>query len=299
MPCRTALLLRAQAVPRMPRSRARTQDAILVPPTGHPRHPPEALRPQRVRPQPASRPFCCAAAAAPRVSVVALEAVLTRRSTPLRSIAISRHDAAVRFPVRGLDLSPLVHATDADLDASSSAVYDLRGVVVRACASGPRAPVWRTHGAPAPASPQNHLGGIGGGHYVAHALHPARGTWFCFNDANVTEVRACRGAAIEVVEDPRTRASHPRDLPSAARGSCSRQRRARAGNGGAGGGPARQRLHPGVRPPSSPAPHRRFPLRAAGVSTTCSGRRCAAGADVFVCAEARLGADRRSLAASC
>jgi len=37
---------------------------------------------------------------------------------------------------------------------------------------------------------QNHMGGIGGGHYTAYALNKTTGKWFEFNDRSCSEVSA-------------------------------------------------------------------------------------------------------------
>lgn len=65
-------------------------------------------------------------------------------------------DAAVEFPVRGLDMQPhVINSQPCDT------VYDLIGV-------------------------SNHYGGLGGGHYVATCRNRETGNWCVFDDSNVS-----------------------------------------------------------------------------------------------------------------
>mmetsp|Transcript_39815 Transcript_39815/g.64580 ORF Transcript_39815/g.64580 Transcript_39815/m.64580 type:complete len:894 (-) Transcript_39815:121-2802(-) len=69
-------------------------------------------------------------------------------------------DTIVRFPLRGLDLSPhLAHRT-----LEEPAIYDLFAV-------------------------SNHYGGLGGGHYTAFCQNKDDGKWYKFDDSHVSEIQ--------------------------------------------------------------------------------------------------------------
>ncbi|TDL23595.1 UCH-domain-containing protein [Rickenella mellea] len=89
-------------------------------------------------------------------------------------------DALIDFPIDGLDLEPLVgeretarrlaaEGVDVDklglTDLDESLVYDLYGV-------------------------DEHMGGLGGGHYRAYVKHHETGKWYHFDDSYVTPVQA-------------------------------------------------------------------------------------------------------------
>jgi len=70
-----------------------------------------------------------------------------------------RLDIPVGFPLEGLDLSSYcIHE-----GAENTFIYDLSGVSI-------------------------HMGGLGGGHYVAYARSSESGKWYNFNDNSVSEV---------------------------------------------------------------------------------------------------------------
>lgn len=71
-----------------------------------------------------------------------------------------RLDTAVAFPLEGLDLSPFVIGPK-----NASGIYDLVSV-------------------------SKHMGGLGGGHYVAYARSSENGKWYYYNDSSVTEATA-------------------------------------------------------------------------------------------------------------
>mmetsp|Transcript_30500 Transcript_30500/g.55691 ORF Transcript_30500/g.55691 Transcript_30500/m.55691 type:complete len:937 (+) Transcript_30500:223-3033(+) len=81
-----------------------------------------------------------------------------------------RLDTPVEFPLEGLDLRPFAQASS---PASSSMVYDLAAV-------------------------SKHMGGLGGGHYVAYARSSETGKWYYFNDSSVTLVDASTVAEEQV-----------------------------------------------------------------------------------------------------
>merc|ERR1719440_889748 len=68
-----------------------------------------------------------------------------------------RLDTPVVFPLEGLDLRNMVLGPD-----RSNCIYDLISV-------------------------SKHMGGLGGGHYVAYGRSPENGKWYYFNDSMVTE----------------------------------------------------------------------------------------------------------------
>jgi len=68
-----------------------------------------------------------------------------------------RLDTSVAFPIEGLDLRPLVLGPDKE-----HAIYDLSSV-------------------------SKHMGGLGGGHYVAYARSSENGKWYYYNDSSVSE----------------------------------------------------------------------------------------------------------------
>eukprot|EP00927_Polykrikos_kofoidii_P031448 TRINITY_DN27036_c0_g2_i1.p1 TRINITY_DN27036_c0_g2~~TRINITY_DN27036_c0_g2_i1.p1 ORF type:complete len:943 (+),score=177.45 TRINITY_DN27036_c0_g2_i1:22-2829(+) len=80
-----------------------------------------------------------------------------------------RLDTAVIFPLENLDLSS--YCLDAETGVEH--VYDLVGV-------------------------SKHIGGLGGGHYVAYSRSSENGKWYYFNDASVTEVSAATVAEDQV-----------------------------------------------------------------------------------------------------
>ena len=67
-------------------------------------------------------------------------------------------DTPVDFPVVGLDMAPFL------VGPRHNAVYDLYAVA-------------------------NHYGGLGGGHYTAHAKHSGSGQWYLFDDSHVSPAR--------------------------------------------------------------------------------------------------------------
>mmetsp|Transcript_38868 Transcript_38868/g.91496 ORF Transcript_38868/g.91496 Transcript_38868/m.91496 type:complete len:920 (+) Transcript_38868:303-3062(+) len=73
-----------------------------------------------------------------------------------------RLDTPVEFPLDGLDLRQYAHK---DSPAKMSEVYDLAAL-------------------------SKHMGGLGGGHYVAYARSSETGKWYYFNDSSVTLVDA-------------------------------------------------------------------------------------------------------------
>jgi len=81
-----------------------------------------------------------------------------------------RLDTPVEFPLEGLDLRPYAQAAS---PASTSMVYDLAGL-------------------------SKHMGGLGGGHYVAYARSSESGKWYYFNDSSVTQVDAATVADDQV-----------------------------------------------------------------------------------------------------
>merc|ERR1712013_619539 len=79
-----------------------------------------------------------------------------------------KNDAAVQYPVNGLDLSRWV-ASEAD----EPALYDLFAVSI-------------------------HSGGLGGGHYIANAKNLHNGQWYDYNDSScssMNEEDACNDSA--------------------------------------------------------------------------------------------------------
>jgi ubiquitin carboxyl-terminal hydrolase 4/11/15 len=73
------------------------------------------------------------------------------------NISREKIGALVNFPIDTLDLSRYVAGSE-----GSGAIYDLYAV-------------------------SNHFGGLGGGHYTAHAQNPS-GQWYHFDDSHVTKV---------------------------------------------------------------------------------------------------------------
>ena len=67
----------------------------------------------------------------------------------------------VRFPVKGLDLSPFVSHAE-DRAEHGRPIYDLYGV-------------------------SNHMGVLGGGHYTATCMDDSTEKWFNFNDSTVSD----------------------------------------------------------------------------------------------------------------
>ena len=86
----------------------------------------------------------------------------------------------ISFPLEGLDLTPYEQSLRGT-DAGVPAIYDLRGIVVRAYAAREAEQgsdgVW-----------QHHSGGTGGGHYIAFAQNKVDSRWYEFNDRRTSVV---------------------------------------------------------------------------------------------------------------
>jgi hypothetical protein len=157
-------------------------------------------------------------------------------------------DAEVAFPLKGLDLRRFVPDVEGGSRPTPAAGAAAPAAAAPAAAAG--APAAAAAGAPdaapapapAPAPPppppplaadgfpppadggarpppplydlfavSNHYGGLGGGHYVAHARAPDTGAWHCFDDASVSEVQpaAVRGPSVYVLFYQRRGAAAP------------------------------------------------------------------------------------------
>ena len=82
---------------------------------------------------------------------------LKRFSMDENSYWTEKQDTPVQFPLEGLDMRPYV------LNPGEITTYSLAAV-------------------------SNHFGGLGGGHYTAHARNSTTGKWYDFDDTQVTEI---------------------------------------------------------------------------------------------------------------
>lgn len=99
-------------------------------------------------------------------------------------------DTFVDFPLRSLDLSPILKVKDQQTGINY--VYDLYAISV-GCAARERLRKFCVLGSKSmallslPTSPQNHYGGLNGGHYTAFVRSGYRqGQWYHFDDSRVS-----------------------------------------------------------------------------------------------------------------
>ena len=95
----------------------------------------------------------------PKILVLQLKRFRTQLGIPML-MGGEKVTTDVKFPVKGLNLNPFV-SPDSTLDVSAE--YDLCGV-------------------------SHHMGGTGGGHYVAQ-VDTGAGSWTCFNDEKVDSIQ--------------------------------------------------------------------------------------------------------------